>query len=139
MIRRPPRSTLFPYTTLFRSPEPPRADRRSCPSVSRISLLVPLSDDASLDLVGLAHQRAFHERHAIVFQDLPNLRLPPGEDLVELCLTLAVSLPHTHRDLVAEWNRQARNLRNRHHLERDRLLLGEVASDRPPDDGDVDF
>src|SRR2546427_8277146 len=25
MIRRPPRSTLFPYTTLFRSPFPPRA------------------------------------------------------------------------------------------------------------------
>src|SRR5260370_7253731 len=24
MIRRPPRSTLFPYTTLFRSPWPPR-------------------------------------------------------------------------------------------------------------------
>src|SRR5271170_8138368 len=27
MIRRPPRSTLFPYTTLFRSPEPPGVDR----------------------------------------------------------------------------------------------------------------
>src|SRR5256885_12010945 len=28
MIRRPPRSTLFPYTTLFRSPRPaPRAGR----------------------------------------------------------------------------------------------------------------
>src|SRR3712207_7746857 len=26
MIRRPPRSTLFPYTTLFRSPEEGRAD-----------------------------------------------------------------------------------------------------------------
>src|SRR2546425_8652422 len=26
MIRRPPRSTLFPYTTLFRSPLLPRAD-----------------------------------------------------------------------------------------------------------------
>src|SRR2546430_17137383 len=25
MIRRPPRSTLFPYTTLFRSPRAPRA------------------------------------------------------------------------------------------------------------------
>src|SRR2546422_6405487 len=25
MIRRPPRSTLFPYTTLFRSPRPRRA------------------------------------------------------------------------------------------------------------------
>src|SRR3712207_7337738 len=32
MIRRPPRSTLFPYTTLFRSPllaEGPVADRRA--------------------------------------------------------------------------------------------------------------
>src|SRR5947207_12593256 len=27
MIRRPPRSTLFPYTTLFRSPCPRRHDR----------------------------------------------------------------------------------------------------------------
>src|SRR5438034_7775788 len=26
MIRRPPRSTLFPYTTLFRSPGPSRPD-----------------------------------------------------------------------------------------------------------------
>src|SRR6266542_3977666 len=29
MIRRPPRSTLFPYTTLFRSPPPPSSPRRS--------------------------------------------------------------------------------------------------------------
>src|SRR2546430_12212761 len=28
MIRRPPRSTLFPYTTLFRSPPAPRPARR---------------------------------------------------------------------------------------------------------------
>src|SRR2546430_12809691 len=28
MIRRPPRSTLFPYTTLFRSPRRPRSDHR---------------------------------------------------------------------------------------------------------------
>src|SRR5256885_12212038 len=32
MIRRPPRSTLFPYTTLFRSPPPGRPRRsRQCP------------------------------------------------------------------------------------------------------------
>src|SRR5256885_17067865 len=30
MIRRPPRSTLFPYTTLFRSQCPHRADRFQC-------------------------------------------------------------------------------------------------------------
>src|SRR3712207_7899702 len=32
MIRRPPRSTLFPYTTLFRSPDPgPELDRAGDP------------------------------------------------------------------------------------------------------------
>src|ERR1044071_9979434 len=30
MIRRPPRSTLFPYTTLFRSPIPRRAKSSPC-------------------------------------------------------------------------------------------------------------
>src|SRR5256885_8884435 len=30
MIRRPPRSTLFPYTTLFRSPRPERAHVQRC-------------------------------------------------------------------------------------------------------------
>src|SRR3954466_16433993 len=30
MIRRPPRSTLFPYTTLFRSGRPPRGRQRQC-------------------------------------------------------------------------------------------------------------
>src|SRR5690349_23051885 len=32
MLRRPPRSTLFPYTTLFRSPRPP--DPRTDPEIS---------------------------------------------------------------------------------------------------------
>src|SRR5258708_32058695 len=31
MIRRPPRSTLFPYTTLFRSPHLPARDLGSAP------------------------------------------------------------------------------------------------------------
>src|SRR2546426_5032043 len=38
MIRRPPRSTLFPYTTLFRSPRPaPWAGRRSARGCRRRS------------------------------------------------------------------------------------------------------
>src|SRR2546421_6878955 len=36
MIRRPPRSTLFPYTTLFRSRRPARP-RRAAPAGDRIS------------------------------------------------------------------------------------------------------
>src|SRR2546430_11016637 len=34
MIRRPPRSTLFPYTTLFRSPSSPN----DCAAVHRLAL-----------------------------------------------------------------------------------------------------
>src|SRR3712207_8462798 len=41
MIRRPPRSTLFPYTTLFRSPPAPRASSscswRAAPATSTCS------------------------------------------------------------------------------------------------------
>src|SRR2546430_12943737 len=39
MIRRPPRSTLFPYTTLFRSPESARRLRDSpgCSTLARMA------------------------------------------------------------------------------------------------------
>src|SRR2546421_10855520 len=43
MIRRPPRSTLFPYTTLFRSAAQPRARaRQACGAVQEV-----LSDQSS--------------------------------------------------------------------------------------------
>src|SRR2546426_5731933 len=38
MIRRPPRSTLFPYTTLFRSPEPGRDLREMREDVLEIAV-----------------------------------------------------------------------------------------------------
>src|SRR2546421_9240599 len=37
MIRRPPRSTLFPYTTLFRSPQPHRAAFRPAALVGMVA------------------------------------------------------------------------------------------------------
>src|SRR2546430_8866794 len=37
MIRRPPRSTLFPYTTLFRSPGPPTSPTKTSRRRSRRS------------------------------------------------------------------------------------------------------
>src|SRR5688572_31464846 len=36
MIRRPPRSTLFPYTTLFRSAQPNRAQRQLADGVQEV-------------------------------------------------------------------------------------------------------
>src|SRR2546422_4004056 len=37
MIRRPPRSTLFPYTTLFRSHKPPRPAVRGARELCRLN------------------------------------------------------------------------------------------------------
>src|SRR2546427_9465494 len=60
MIRRPPRSTLFPYTTLFRSLSTPSSGRpryRTDPSVgwespanSRSSVLLPRSEEHTSEL-----------------------------------------------------------------------------------------
>src|SRR3712207_8830606 len=49
MIRRPPRSTLFPYTTLFRSPA--RPERREI-HVSSMITAAPLAQDPAPTLVG---------------------------------------------------------------------------------------
>src|SRR5688572_32493518 len=46
MIRRPPRSTLFPYTTLFRS-------RRSCPTETLVSMLFPIMRSEPSQMTGL--------------------------------------------------------------------------------------
>src|SRR5688572_31238774 len=53
MIRPPPRSTLFPYTTLFRSTSPDRHRRGRCQEVGR-------EDPA---IVREAAERCDHRRH----------------------------------------------------------------------------
>src|SRR2546430_6297757 len=59
MIRRPPRSTLFPYTPLFRSPAASRAPPRKCnerfPTVKKHS--VWLLGLAAVLVVGCANQK----------------------------------------------------------------------------------
>src|SRR2546425_11561982 len=66
MIRRPPRSTLFPYTTLFRSrpfrPDPPRV-------VRRVRLVHPDSGELVDDALAAA---------------FPGPRTYTGDDLVEI-------------------------------------------------------
>src|SRR2546422_10534649 len=46
MIRRPPRSTLFPYTTLFRSPAAGRAQVRASGLPHRAAESIPQVPDA---------------------------------------------------------------------------------------------
>src|SRR2546422_5287420 len=51
MIRRPPRSTLFPYTTLFRSPELVASLARQFPN------FILLKDTSGADHVALSGQK----------------------------------------------------------------------------------
>src|SRR3712207_7905142 len=53
MIRRPPRSTLFPYTTLFRSRGRRREDVRDLVTAEEVELLVGV--EAALALVDDLH------------------------------------------------------------------------------------
>src|SRR3712207_6932814 len=48
MIRRPPRSTLFPYTTLFRSP-------KLTPNVTDVASFARAAEEAGADAVSLVN------------------------------------------------------------------------------------
>src|SRR2546422_8696196 len=67
MIRRPPRSTLFPYTTLFRSWTPvfaTRDGRRGVRSGASLDSLVALLDAGGLNpLAGAANPRGADSPH----------------------------------------------------------------------------
>src|SRR3712207_1956169 len=85
MIRRPPRSTLFPYTTLFRSVQVPE------PGVAVHEVVV---------LVLLAPQRVLREARAVRVRD-------EGAELVRVAaqvevVRLAVSVEVTHPGVVLE-------------------------------------
>src|SRR2546427_12321505 len=71
MIRRPPRSTLFPYTTLFRSSAP--CSRRR-PSHSPAVELAPLAR-------AIHHERALRSDRVRALEDPVLPRRQPAEDL----------------------------------------------------------
>src|SRR3712207_8575148 len=71
MIRRPPRSTLFPYTTLFRSPEHRREDLGEALTVHRVA---DRARDGRVDLEVLLHALA-SEVDVAVLQDRKSTRL----------------------------------------------------------------
>src|SRR3989454_9391961 len=76
MIRRPPRSTLFPYTTLFRStrPVPPRSRRRPEPEVQQLRHIHVLLAREGIEV--LEHLEAYplrSEEHTSELQSPCNL------------------------------------------------------------------
>src|SRR3989442_10893472 len=68
MIRRPPRSPLFPYTTLFRSSPSARSRRARCRRPWRCT---PRGSDTSLPLG--VHRQGRSEEHTSEIQSRPHL------------------------------------------------------------------
>src|SRR2546428_3392787 len=63
MIRRPPRSTLFPYTTLFRSSDGNSSQCRTCESTPRLDAELPARlRDGNVRSSKLRHRRCSRER-----------------------------------------------------------------------------
>src|SRR5262249_62414523 len=71
MIPRPPRSTLFPYTTLFRSQHPGRHDRVAARRLRRSPRALPCRPLEDLCARALRVQRS--EEHTSELQSLTNL------------------------------------------------------------------
>src|SRR3989449_4658172 len=71
MIRRPPRSTLFPYTTLFRS----HAARDAAPEVLAHARLVDPPGQLLADTLGVEAQIAGVFDQVVIVQDRKSTRL----------------------------------------------------------------
>src|SRR2546430_10245150 len=73
MIRRPPRSTLFPYTTLFRSPQdPPHAEPRAARHAIALHRFVRVARARRLEAAPCEHQ-VRSEEHTSELQSQSNL------------------------------------------------------------------
>src|SRR5260370_29426928 len=99
MIRRPPRSTLFPYTTLFRSvrtslPGIPLSKRRRTVKIRRVRRIRPLCADGhyvgcSVCVRSEEHTSELQSHLNLVCRlllekkNLKNLFQPSGVDLIE--------------------------------------------------------
>src|SRR3712207_9171470 len=78
MIRRPPRSTLFPYTTLFRSDPDPAATVRA---IFAYHAVVQGWGDIGYNFLVDADGRIYEGRHSGAAGDPPDAPDPtPGED-----------------------------------------------------------
>src|SRR3712207_9366287 len=91
MIRRPPRSTLFPYTTLFRSVDPGSIDV----TVEGTALTVradrtALADD-NVDWIATERPRGAYQRRLMLGRDLDPERLTAGYRDGVLTVTLPVA------------------------------------------------
>src|SRR2546430_9602273 len=96
MIRRPPRSTLFPYTTLFRSlPTPPVASR--CQGFFQ-SLRLPGQQDRKSTRLNSSHSQISYavfclkkKKTTFAFTTYGSTQLEPGHQAVTQSIDVALT------------------------------------------------
>src|SRR2546429_5748302 len=95
MIRRPPRSTLFPYTTLFRSPDQPPGGVRNDRPDRRVEIPVRAGDRKSTRL-NSSHGYISYAVFCLKKKKQQNHNLfPTHEKYQELRTTHTTSTHHT--------------------------------------------
>src|SRR5258708_21623315 len=97
MIRRPPRSTLFPYTTLFRSPIPARPNPLIPVALQRAAGVPESSGSSSLEL----------DRHA-ARRDRKSTRLNSSHQIISyavFCLKKKKDSPKIESTLQSDFSR----------------------------------
>ena len=91
--------------------------------------------------LGVPHssRRVLHPRHSVRVEQPVDVLAAAFQDAVQLFAegVLAFAQPHGDVELEAQ-RREARGIRDRHRLQRDRGMLGEIPADRSPDRGHVE-
>src|SRR2546429_3658403 len=97
MIRRPPRSTLFPYTTLFRSID--EAARE--PPAHRVRELRGTADEVGIDHAGAGADLPAGDDHPEEDEDRKSTRLNSSHGYISyavFCLKKKKKQENTHRE-----------------------------------------
>src|SRR5256885_12974711 len=84
MIRRPPRSTLFPYPTLFRSP------RRLCPVRATVDPVVQIGNPTLQPCLIFAPRHAIHSRSRVLLKRVETDRKSTRLNSSHLVISYAV-------------------------------------------------
>src|SRR2546430_3091892 len=96
MIRRPPRSTLFPYTTLFRSHVFPKSWANSPGSNLRYVRLFPVWAEINRSAGGRSEEHTLNSSHSQISYAVFCLKKKKKEHTISLLLFVQITICISH-------------------------------------------
>src|SRR3712207_7244594 len=102
MIRRPPRSTLFPYTTLFRSHPATRLEARVLVSedIDVVKILFPGDQRAVAHVVAIVRLEVAEPIRQVVDKDRKSTRLNSSHANISYAVFCLKKKKHTHHMII---------------------------------------